>query len=211
MLPIRTLIADDHPSTREGVARLLSSEPEIEIVGTAEDGLEAVEKALALEVQAVVMDIKMPKLDGIEAAHRIKAERPETGIVILSNYPDSSYLRELLSDGQFGCAYLLKTATVAEIKTTILTVAKGGLFIDPQVASQANASSKLERLTPREKDVLEAMACGLDNRGIAEKLVLQPGTVSMHISNIYSKLEVDRLTGINPRVAVVLMHYGLLD
>lgn len=211
MHPIRTLIADDHPATREGVAALLDSEPEIEIVGTASDGPQAVQKALALEVQAVVMDIKMPELDGIKAAHEIKAERPETGVVILSNYNESSYLRELLGDGRFGYAYLLKTVTIDEIKKTILTVARGGLFIDPQVANQANASPKLDRLTPREKDVLEALAQGLDNRGIAKKLVIEPGTVSMHISNVYSKLEVDALPDKNARVAAVLMWHGLMD
>ncbi|MCP4541736.1 MAG: response regulator transcription factor [Chloroflexi bacterium] len=211
MKPIRTLIADDHPATCKGVAALLNTEPEITIVGTASDGLEAVEKALALDTQVVVMDIKMPELDGIRAAHRIKAERPAIGIVILSNYNDSSYLRELLSDGQLGYAYLLKTATIDEIKATVLTVAQGGLFIDPQVSQRAHASSKLDRLTARERDVLEAMAQGLDNRGVAGELGMQPGTVSMHVSSIYAKLQVDALPDKHARVAVALMWHGLLD
>ncbi len=211
MKPIRTLIADDHPATCKGVAALLDTDPEIAIVGTASDGLGAVEKALTLNAQVVVMDIKMPELDGIQAAHRIKAKRPETGIVILSNYNDSSYLRELLGDGQLGYAYLLKTATIDEIKATILTVAQGGLFIDPQVSRRAHASSKLDRLTARERDVLEAMAQGLDNRGVAGELGLRPGTVSMHISNVYAKLQVDTLSDQHARVAAVLMWHGLLD
>jgi DNA-binding NarL/FixJ family response regulator len=152
----------------------------------------------------------MPELDGIRAAHRIKAEHPQAGIVILSNYSESSYLRELLSDGRFGYAYLLKTASIDEIKQTILTVARGGLFIDPQVSQQANASARLERLTSREQDVLEAMACGLDNQGIAQALNLQPGTVSMHVSNVYTKLEVDARSDRHARVAAVLMWHGLL-
>lgn len=211
MNPIRTLIADDHPTTRQGVAALLNTEPEIDIVGTASDGLKAVEKALGLDAQVVVMDIKMPGLDGIRAAHQIKAKRPETGIVILSNYNDGSYLRELLGDGQLGYAYLLKTATIDEIKTTILTMAQGGLFIDTQVSRRAYASSKLDRLTARERDVLEAMAQGLDNRGVAGGLGMQPGTVSMHVSSVYAKLEVDTLSDKHARVAVALMWHGLLD
>ncbi len=210
MNTIRTLIADDHPATCEGIAALLDVDPEIEIVGMADDGVTAVEKAVALEAQAVVMDIKMPELDGIRAAHRIKAEHPQAGIVILSNYSESSYLRELLSDGRFGYAYLLKTASIDEIKQTILTVARGGLFIDPQVSQQANASARLERLTSREQDVLEAMAQGFDNQGIAQALSLQPGTVSMHISNVYAKLKVDAHSDRHARVAAVLMWHGLL-
>ncbi|MCP4358849.1 MAG: response regulator transcription factor [Chloroflexi bacterium] len=211
MNPIRTLIADDHPALREGVAALLNAESEIEIVGTAKNGEEAVEKALKLDVQAVVMDIQMPMLDGIEAAHQIKAKQPEIGIVILSNYSEGIYLRELLSDGQFGYAYLLKTASIDIIKTSILTVYKGGLFIDPEVVNRANALAKLTHLTPRENDVLEVIAQGLDNQSLAKKLTMQPSTVSMHISNIYSKLEVDKASGINPRVAVTLIYYGLLN
>lgn len=210
MQPVRTLIADDHPALREGIAALLNAEPGIEIAGTADDGEEAVQKALELEAQVVVMDIQMPTLDGIQAAHQIKAERPETGIVILSNYSDSSYLHELLSDGRFGYAYLLKSASIDEIKRTILTVARGGLFIDPEVVNQAHTSPKLNLLTPREKDVLEAMARGLDNKGIANELSMGHGTVSMHIGNIYSKLEVDTLPDKNARVAAVLMYHGLL-
>lgn len=154
MKPIRTLIADDHPATCEGIAALLDADPEIEIVGLVADGLAAIEATAALEAQVVVMDIKMPGLDGIQAAHRIKAERPQTGIVILSNYAESSYLHELLSDGQLGYAYLLKTASIDEIKQTIVTVVQGGLFIDSQVGGQSNTSAKLERLTSREQEVL---------------------------------------------------------
>jgi two-component system NarL family response regulator len=197
---------------RDGVAALLNAEPEIEVVGTASDGLEAVDKAVRLEVGAVVMDIKMPELDGIKAAHRIKARRPETGIVILSNYADSSYVHELLVDRQPGYAYLLKTATLDKIKSTILAVAGEGLIVvDPQVAVPPNPSSELDSLTAREKEVLSAIAQGLDNNGIADELHMQPSTVSMHLTSIYSKLGVDGVPGSNPRVVAVLVYYGLLE
>lgn len=209
--PIRTLIADDHPPLREGVAALLDAEPEIQVVGTADDGEVAIRQALELGVQVVVMDIQMPVVDGIQAAHRIKAQRPRTGIVILSNYSSSSYLHELLSDGNFGYAYLLKSAGIDQIKRTILMVAKGGLYVDPDVANQANTLPKLEILTPREKDVLAAMARGLDNHGIADELSMSTSTVGMHISNIYSKLEVDTLPDKHARVSAVLMYHGLSD
>jgi NarL family two-component system response regulator LiaR len=211
MEPVRTLIADDHPATREGVAALLNVEPEIEIVGTAGDGLEAMDKALALQAEVVVMDIKMPRMDGIEAAHCIKAKRPEVGILILSSYLYSSYLRELLSDGLLGYAYLLKSAPIDEIKRTILMVARGGLYIDPQIGNHAASSAKLDQLTIREEEVLRALARGLDNLGIAKALNMQLSTVSMHVGNIYAKLAVDTLPSLNPRVSVVLMYYGLLE
>ncbi len=210
MPAIRTLIADDHPATREGIAALLAGDPEIEVVGTAADGREAVEKAAALGAEVVVMDIKMPELDGVEAAHRIKGRNPAAGIVILSSYVHSGYLRELLSDGRLGYAYLLKTATIEEIRRAILTAAHGGFLIDPQVGVQATDSIQLTVLTPRETDVLKAIARGLDNQGIGKQLEMQPGTVSMHISNIYSKLAVDLEPDLNPRVAVVLIYHGLL-
>lgn len=211
MKPIRTLIADDHPATCEGIAALLDADPEIEIVGLVADGLAAIEATAALEAQVVVMDIKMPGLDGIQAAHRIKAERPQTGIVILSNYAESSYLHELLSDGQLGYAYLLKTASIDEIKQTIVTVVQGGLFIDSQVGGQSNTSAKLERLTAREQEVLAMMARGLDNQGIAQALSLQPGTISMHVSSVYAKLEVTKHADKHARVAAALMWHGLLN
>lgn len=209
MRPIRILIVDDHPPLREGIAALLNNFPELEVVGTAADGEMAVQRALELQAQVVVMDIQLPVVDGVQAAHRIKALRPETGVVVLSNYSSSSYLQQLLSDGHLGYAYLLKSASIDHIKKTILTVARGGLYIDPDVASQASTHPKLDRLTPREKEVLATMARGFDNQGIANELSMSGGTVSMHITNIYSKLEVDTLPDQNARVLAVLMYHGL--
>jgi DNA-binding NarL/FixJ family response regulator len=209
--PIRLLIADDHPSTRQGLATLLEADSDFEIAGIATDGNEAVAKALQGEVDVVIMDVKMPGLDGLEAAHRIKEKRSEGGIVIFSSYVFVSYLRELLNDGRLGYAYLLKTATIEQLGAAIRTVAGGGLFIDPQVGQRANAPTRLTRLTERENDVFQLLVQGADNASIAERLKMQPGTVSMHISNIYSKLELDGVSGMNPRVAAVLMYHGLLE
>jgi DNA-binding NarL/FixJ family response regulator len=211
MPPIRLLIADDHPATRQGMAALLGSERDFEVVDTAQDGEEAVEKALRLAVDVVLMDIKMPGLDGLAAAHRIKEGRGETGVVIFSSYVYVSYLRELLSDGRLGYAYLLKTATVEQVSEAIRTVARGGFYIAPQVGERASAPTRLARVTDRENDVLQLLVKGADNQAIGEQLGMQPGTVSMHISNIYSKLELDGTPGMNPRVALVLMYHGLLE
>jgi len=214
LLPVpttRLLIADDHPATRQGLAVLLKAERDFEVVATAANGNDAVERVLSRGVDVAVMDVKMPGLDGLEAAHRIKAQRPEVGVVIFSSYVFVSYLRELLSDGRLGYAYLLKTAPIEQLAAAIRTVAAGGLFVDPQVGQRANAPTRLTRLTEREKEVLDLLVQGADNAAIAERLKMQPGTVSMHISSIYSKLELDAVSGMNPRVAAVLMYHGLLE
>ena len=211
MPTIRLLIADDHPATRQGLAALLEAEDDFEVTATAVDGNEAVEKAVRQDVDVVIMDVKMPGLDGLQAAHRIKDQRPEIGVVIFSSYVFVSYLRELLSDGRLGYAYLLKTASIERLSAAIRIVASGGVFIDPQVGQRANAPARLTQLTEREGDVLQLLVQGADNSAIAERLKMQPGTVSMHISNIYSKLELDGVPGMNPRVAAVLMYHGLLE
>ncbi len=211
MPKIRLLIADDHPATRQGLAALLGAVNDLEIAGTAVDGNEAVELAAREKVDVVVMDVKMPGLDGLQAAHRIKDARPDIGIVIFSSYVFVSYLRELLSDGRLGYAYLLKTASLERLTAAIRIVATGGAFIDPQVGQRVSGPGKLTQLTERETDVLQLLVQGADNSAIAERLKMQPGTVSMHISNIYSKLELDGVTGMNPRVAAVLMYHGLLE
>jgi DNA-binding NarL/FixJ family response regulator len=208
---IRLLIADDHPATRQGLAALLKAESDFEVVATAANGNEAVELILRDRVDVAVMDVKMPGLDGLQAAHRIKEQRPEVGVVIFSSYVFVAYLRELLSDGRLGYAYLLKTAPIGQLAAAIRTVAAGGLFVDPQVGQRANAPTRLARLTGRESEVLELLVQGADNSAIAERLKMQPGTVSMHISSIYSKLELDAVSGMNPRVAAVLMYHGLLE
>jgi DNA-binding NarL/FixJ family response regulator len=208
---LRLLIADDHPATRQGLAVLLKAESDFEVVATAANGNEAVERVLSGGVDVAVMDVKMPGLDGLEAAHRIKAQRPEVGVVIFSSYVFVSYLRELLSDGRLGYAYLLKTAPIEQLAAAIRTVAAGGLFVDPQVGQRANAPTRLTSLTEREKEVLDLLVQGADNAAIGERLKMRPGTVSMHISGIYSKLELDAVSGMNPRVAAVLMYHGLLE
>jgi DNA-binding NarL/FixJ family response regulator len=211
MPSLRLLIADDHPATRQGLAALLNSESDFDVVATAADGNEAVEVALRGDIEVAIMDVKMPGLDGLQAAHRIKAQRPDVGVVIFSSYVFVSYLRELLSDGRLGYAYLLKTAPIERLAAAIRTVAAGGLFVDPQVGQRANAPTRLARLTARESEVLELLVQGADNTAIGERLKMQPGTVSMHISNVYSKLELDAVSGMNSRVAAVLMYHGLLE
>jgi DNA-binding NarL/FixJ family response regulator len=202
---------DDHPATCQGIARLLQDYAGIEIVGTASDGLEAVNQAIAQEAQVVVMDIKLPKQNGVKAAHQIRNRRPETGIVALTSSLETRYLHDLLRDGGTGYAYMLKAAPIDTIHFAILTVARGGHYIDPEMARRDRIPAQLESLTPRENDVLQALAEGLSNDGIAQKLSIEPSTVSWHITHIFEKLQVDRQPKVSARVAAALMYLGLID
>ena len=208
---IRIIIADDHPPLREGVAALLNEEPDIEVVATAANGSVAAALAIAHKVDVAVLDIQMDtNQDGIEAAYKIKAERPDTGIVILSQH---DYYASALEKMGSGYAYLLKSAPIEKIKEAIIIAHLGAVRIDPQVQRRIDTSSYLMRLTSREKDVLDAMAQGLDHQGIAQLLGVGSAAVSVHKTNIYLKFGIDKgnLQGRNAWVTAVLIYRGLLN
>lgn len=214
---MRIVIAEDHYLVREGVRRLLEQSDDVQVleaVGTADALLEAVRR---LQPDAVLTDIRMPpghRMEGIEAAHRIRAEHPQIAVVILSQHADERYAFELLKNGAKGRGYLLKdrVGDLDQLLHALREVVAGRSVIDPQVveallARRARAAaSGLDELTPRELDVLRAMADGHSNTGIARHLVLSESAVEKHITSIFAKLGVGSETYVHRRVAAVLTY-----
>jgi DNA-binding NarL/FixJ family response regulator len=212
---LRVAIAEDHYLVREGVRRALEDSGEVEVVaavGTAA-ALEAVVAEHAPDV--VVTDIRMPPshhTEGIDAAHRIRADRPEIGIVVLSQYADATYAFELLGDGTAGLAYLLKEriGDPAQLVAAVREVAGGGSVVDPDVVTALvghgtrRTTSPLARLTDRERDVLEQMAQGRTNAAIAAQLHLSESSIEKYATSIFAKLGLGAEPQVHRRVAAVL-------
>lgn len=213
---IRVAIADDHYLVREGTRQILEASGDVEVVAAVESPdilLDVVER---LQPDAVVVDIRMPpthSVEGVEAAHAIRARHPAIGVVVLSQYADSIYAFQLFRDGTAGLAYLLKdrVGDREELIRAIREVISGGSVIDPYVVERllarrrVVAPSPLGTLTPREREVLELMAQGLANPGIAATLVVSPSAVEKHVNAIFSKLMLDpQETETHRRVRAVL-------
>ncbi len=197
MAKIRVLIADDHAVLREGMRNLIEKEKDIEVVGEASDGEEAVSLARKLKPDVVIMDIVMPKLTGIEATRLIKKESPSSAILILTAYSDIRYILGLLEAG--ACGYLLKSARGTEVVGAIRAVRSGESVLDPvvtrkllqRVVGPARGTGKGqtgEQLTPREAEILRLAAKGMSNKDIANALFLSLRTVKAHLTNIFNKM-----------------------
>ncbi|WP_433803439.1 response regulator [Actinomycetospora sp. CA-084318] len=196
----RVLLADDHPVYLEGLAGLLAATTAatgIEVVGTAADGTEAVARAAELAPDVVVMDVRMPGLDGIAATRRVLEAQPGTGVVVLTMSEEDETVFAAMRAGARG--YLLKGATRAEITNAIATVAAGGAVFGPAIARRvadflaprpAAGSDVFPELTGREREVLDLVAAGRANPGIAAALHLSPKTVRNVVSSIFAKLQV---------------------
>ena len=212
-LAIRVLIAEDQTIIREAYIHSLKEMPNITVVASVPDGQAAVTEALRLQPDVVLLDIQMPKLNGIEAAKQIRAGLPQVGIVLISNYHDRQYAETFLRDGTAGKAYLLKTnlSEPNELFRAIEVVAEGGALLDPEIQDQllqllsAAPNSELTKLTKREMDVLRLMAEGHTNISIARKLSVSERTVETHVNNIFSKLNLTAEATRNPRVMAVLL------
>jgi len=198
---IRVLIADDHQVVREGLSAVLKIKEDIEVVGLAKDGLDAVEKARQLLPDVVLMDISMPRMNGVEATREIKRENPHIGVVVLTMYDEEDYIFDLVKAGATG--YLLKDADSTQIAKAIRAVAHGESLIHPTVASKiltefsllaqgkGRKPGRLEHdLTDREITVLRLVAEGKTNKEIANDLDLSEKTVKNHVRNIFHKLHV---------------------
>jgi DNA-binding NarL/FixJ family response regulator len=212
---LKVVIAEDNYLVREGTRRLLEDSEAVEVaasVGTAEELIDAVER---LKPDAVLTDIRMPPghhMEGIEAAHAIRARHPDVGVVVLSQYANQSYAFELLRNGTSGLAYLLKEriGDLEELLRALRQVVAGQSAIDPKVVEalvarrSRLAESPVARLTPREVDVLQEMAQGKANPAIAESLSLSESAVEKHVSSIFAKLGLSEERHLHRRVAAVL-------
>ncbi len=198
---IRVVIADDHAILREGVRALLQLQPDIEVVGEASNGSEAVEIVGRLDPDVVLMDIAMPGLGGIEAALELKKLGRRTKVLVLSQYEDREYVRRLLKAGVSG--YVLKKSAGAELANAIRAVHRGGLVLDPEVARTAmeqagpaapGAADPYDSLTDREKQVLKLVAEGRSNKEVAEALGITVKTAMSHREHVMEKLGVHNRT-----------------
>jgi two-component system, NarL family, response regulator LiaR len=198
-MSIRILLAEDHKIVREGTRQLLEKAPDMQIIGEAADGIETVRLAEELLPDVIVMDVRMPQLNGIEAARVIKAKLPAIRILILSAYGDDRYVFPSLEAGASG--YLLKTASGAELIEAIRKVYAGGTALSERITDKIvnrmgnhqpyRSEDMLEGLTEREVEVLQAAALGKSTKGIAETLSISPQTVQVHLRNIFGKLGVN--------------------
>lgn len=214
---LRVLIAEDQYLMREGTRRLLDEHGGLAVVGVASDYDSVLAETRRLRPDAVLMDIKMPpthSMEGIDAAHAIKREFPDTGVVILSQHDDEGYVWALLEHGVAGYGYLhkVRVGDVEQLVRAIHEVADGGSVLDPRIVEMLltqrsrKPGTPLAELTPGELDVLRLMAEGMSNRRIAEALYLSVGTVEKRIAAIFGKLGLAPESELNRRVAAVLVY-----
>jgi DNA-binding NarL/FixJ family response regulator len=209
--PVRVLLVDDDDLMRAGLTAVLSSDETIDVVGEAPDGRAAVERAIELRPDVVLMDVRMPGLDGIAATRELLAVSPDAKVVVLTTFEQDDYIFGALSAGASG--FLLKRTRPEELIAAIHTVAAGDSLLSPSVtrtviqrvagqpAPDAGAEARLDELTARERDVLELIARGLSNGEIAATLVIEESTVKTHVRHILRKLR------LRDRVQAVIFGY----
>ncbi|PLR85149.1 response regulator [Bacillus sp. V33-4] len=217
---IKVIIVDDQPLIRDGLATLLGLRPELEIIGTAGDGLEAYEKVKKLNPDIVLMDIRMPGTSGVEGASLITKNTTGTKVLMLTTFKDSALIFTALEEGASG--YLLKDMSTDTIVKAIMTVQSGGLVLPPDITAQmlielkksrelkspnerVTAPKALDELTERELDVLRQLGYGFSNKEIAATLFITEGTVKNHVSNLINKLGLRDRT----QAAIFAVRYGI--
>jgi DNA-binding NarL/FixJ family response regulator len=196
---IRVLIADDHGIVRDGLAGVIAAQTDLEVVGSVENGAEAVEACRSLAPDVVLMDLEMPVLDGIEATRVIRDEHPETAVLVLTSFSDARKITAALGVGAAG--YLLKDASADDVIRGIRAAAEGGAPLDPKAArlllEARDAPDPLEGISPREREVFALLLDGLPNKLIAHRLGISEKTVKTHLTNIFREIGVaDRLQAV---------------
>lgn len=188
---IGVLLVDDHALVRKGFRRMLEDDAEIQVVGEASDGEEAVRTALRLKPQVTVMDCALPNLSGIEATRQIRAKMPDAAILMLSMHSEETLVRQALEAGARG--YILKNAMDLDLVSAIKRVARGELVLDPQVAKAEILKGEREAgLTTRELEILQYIVAGKSNKEIAAQLKLSANTVAVHRANIMDALGIHK-------------------
>ena len=224
MTKIRVLLADDQDIIRTGLTIILNHQPDLDVIGQAADGIEAVDMAKQLHPDVILMDIKMPRLNGIQATRQIMAELPRTQIIILTTYDNDDWVFDGIRAGAVG--YLLKDTSSENLAEAVRGALRGESQMDPTVArkvlrefqhmtagrrppaeSPAPKDEPLEKLTDREEEILKLLAAGLSNKEIAQKLSLSEGTVKNHISAILAKLHANDRT----QAVLTALKRGLVD
>ena len=184
---IRILLADDHPLTRAGIAEFLKREPSLDLIAEAEDGQAAWDAIQQLSPDVALLDIRMPVLDGVAVAQKVKNEGLPTAIIMLTSYDAQQYVIASLRAGARG--FVLKTVSPKELTNAINTVSKGGLYLDPEVAASIAEDDFIpEQLSAREREVLLLAAKGLSSKEVARRLFISERTVQTHLASIYDKL-----------------------
>ena len=202
---VRVIVADDHHLVRQGIRMLLETAEDIEVIGEAQDGLEAVELAEQLVPDILVMDISMPRLNGAQATELVRARVPSTQVVVLSMHADEAIVRQALRRG--AKAYVLKRGVSEELLLAVRSANRGETYLSPPIASSILGefltlsdtlveSTAFERLTPRERQVLQLLAEGHTNKSIASELVVTVKTVENHRASLMSKLDIHDIAGL---------------
>jgi len=199
MAKIRVLVTDDHAIVRDGICALLALTGDIEVVGVAANGRDALEMVAKLSPDIVLMDVVMPLMDGLEATRRVRKEYPETKVIVLTQYEDREYVLPVIEAGASG--FISKVAASSELASAIRSVYRGDSFLSPsiarllvedyrQIATAVKSKDTSEQLTDREREILKLLVEGHSTREIAEMLVISPKTVERHKTNLMAKLDI---------------------
>ncbi|QPC85224.1 response regulator transcription factor [Phototrophicus methaneseepsis] len=212
---VKVLICDDQDFAREGLQLILETDPELQVVGVAQDGADAIEKVDQLQPDLVLMDLKMPGINGIQATQAIHDKHPEIFVLVLTTYDGDAWVFDAIRSGASG--YLLKDSPRDRLIAAIKETVQGKTHVDPGVAGKllthiahtrvATDTTLAKSLSDREKDVLKLLAHGLTNTEIAQQLYLSEGTVKNYVSSLFTKLDVADRT----QAAVKALRYGLVN